>query len=53
MSLPACSNCGNRDVVRLSSYQVVLCPDCKTETPWPLKDGQAPLINSNRGDRKK
>jgi hypothetical protein len=53
MSLPACSNCGNRYVVRLSSYQVVLCPDCKTETPWPLKPGQQALISSNRGDRKK
>lgn len=53
MSLPACNNCGNPDVVRLSSYQVVLCRDCRTETRWPLKEDQAPLINSNRGDRKK
>lgn len=50
---PACQQCGNREVVRLSTLRMVICPDCKTETPWPLKDGQPPLINSQRGDKKR
>lgn len=51
--MTACPKCGNTRLVRLSSLQVMLCPDCKTETPWPLREGQKPLIGSNRGDRKK
>lgn len=48
-----CPKCGNPDVVRMSSLRIIHCPDCHTESPWPLKDGQKPLINTNRGDRKK
>lgn len=49
---PPCQKCGNPEVVRLSTYQVVFCPDCNSETPWPLKEHQKPLINSSRGDKK-
>jgi ribosomal protein L37AE/L43A len=48
-----CPKCGNPDVIRMSSLRIIHCPDCHTESPWPLKDGQKPLIGSNRGDRKK
>lgn len=47
-----CPKCGNPDVIRMSSLRIIHCVDCHTESPWPLKDGQKPLISSNRGDRK-
>lgn len=48
-----CPKCGNPEVVRMSSLRIIYCVDCHTESPWPLKDGQKPLIGSARGDRKK
>lgn len=49
---PPCYKCGNADVVRLSTRQVVYCTDCNKFTRWRLKPGQRRLISSNRGDRK-
>lgn len=50
---PACWNCANPDVVRLSTRQVVYCTDCNKFTRWRLKPGQRRLIGSNREDRTK
>ena len=53
--LPATGNrcvCGCTDLIRYSSLNMKQCPDCKTEIPWHLSDGQKPLVGSNRQDRK-
>ena len=53
--IPADSNrcvCGCIDLIRYSSLNMKQCPDCKTEIPWHLSDGQLPLVGSNRQDRK-
>lgn len=39
-------------LISLSGQRARICNDCKTEFDWPLDDGQKPLINSSRGDRK-
>lgn len=44
--------CGCTDLIRYSSLNMKQCPDCKTEIPWHLSDGQLPLVGSNRQDRK-
>lgn len=48
-----CPRCGNTEVVKLATQFVFICTDCKTETPWPLREGQRRLVNTSRGDRKK
>lgn len=45
--------CKSPDVVRISTRQVVYCPDCNAYTRWRLKPGQRRLINSQRGDKTK
>lgn len=47
-----CPKCHNPHVIRMSSLRIIHCGDCGTESPWPLKDGQKPLISSSRSDRK-
>jgi ribosomal protein L37AE/L43A len=47
-----CPKCHNPHVIRMSSLRIIHCGDCGTESPWPLKDGQKPLISCNRSDRK-
>lgn len=49
---PPCWKCSNAECIRLSTRQVVYCPDCNTYTRWRLKPGQRPLINSQRGDKR-
>jgi Uncharacterized paraquat-inducible protein A len=48
----SCPQCGCTDLIRYSSLNMKQCPDCKTEIPWHLSDGQKPLVGSNRQDRK-
>lgn len=48
-----CPKCGNCEVVKLASQFVFICTDCKTETRWPLREGQRRLVNTSRGDRTK
>ena len=48
----SCPQCGCTDLIRYSSLNIKQCPDCKTEIPWHLSDGQKPLVGSNRQDRK-
>ncbi len=36
-----------------SSRQSIYCHDCQANYPWPLKEGQAPLVTSNRDTRGK
>jgi hypothetical protein len=40
-------------MVSLSSYREKLCVGCYASYPWELDEGQKPLINSSRGDRKR
>lgn len=47
-----CPQCGSSVLVRLSSTQEILCGDCKTVSPWKLKENQAPLVTSSRDRRK-
>jgi hypothetical protein len=36
-----------------SSRQEIYCHDCAKGYPWPLKDGQPPIVTSNRDTRGK
>ena len=45
--------CKHPVTVKLSSIQKVKCMDCYKLIDWPLKDGQQPLVSSNRDKRKK
>lgn len=45
--------CKHEVTVKLSSIQKVKCMDCYKMIDWPLKDGQQPLVSSNRDKRKK
>lgn len=60
-----CANCGNTEVVTLSTCHIeefeavrpgspvgyTHCPDCHHDTPWHLSKGQHHLVCSNRADR--
>lgn len=35
-----------------SLRQKLYCHDCRQYHPWPLKDGQQPLVNPSRADRR-
>jgi hypothetical protein len=43
----SCPTC-NAPLVTLSSQRLKLCVDCKAEYPWPLKEGQKPIVTNNR-----
>jgi len=47
-----CPVCG-WPMVNLSSISLRLCVGCKHSEAWKLSDGQKPLINTSRGDKKK
>lgn len=49
-STRACQ-CGNRDLVLLSSLLCKQCPDCRRVTSWPLDPGQLALNGSHRTGR--
>jgi len=38
-----CPNCGNTHLIQITTQNVKLCPDCRTEIPWYLEEGQLPL----------
>ena len=46
-----CPDCGS-PLVSLSSLSRRICSGCKREQEWTLDDGQKPLLNSARGDRR-
>lgn len=46
-----CHDCG-APLVSLSSLSRRICSGCKREQAWELEEGQKPLINTSRGDRK-
>ena len=46
-----CPKCGT-PMVNLSSINLRECVGCQHKEPWHLSEGQKPLINNNRGDRK-
>jgi endogenous inhibitor of DNA gyrase (YacG/DUF329 family) len=39
-----CPKCGNDKLVLLTSLQLKICPDCNTQIPWYLDEGQKPLF---------
>ena len=41
-----CPNCGNTHLILLTSLQLKLCTDCRTEIPWYLDEGQKPLLTT-------
>ena len=45
--------CKHTVTIKLSSIQKQKCADCYKMIDWPLKDGQQPLVSSNRDKRKK
>jgi hypothetical protein len=47
-----CMNC-EWPTVALSSHNRRECVVCKRPEPWKLAEGQKPLINTSRGDKKK
>lgn len=51
MKVP-CPTGANHDTTAFSSRQNLYCHDCRKEHPWPLKEGQIPLIANNRATRK-
>ena len=50
---PLPEKCEHKTTVKLSSIQKQICHDCGEYLPWPLKDGQQPLVSSNRDKRVK
>lgn len=46
-----CPRCA-APLVDLRSQFKRICSGCKVEFEWRLDDGQKPLINSSRGDKK-
>ncbi len=46
-----CPMCG-APMVNLASINRRQCAACKHKEPWHLSEGQKPLNNNNRGDRK-
>ena len=47
-----CPECGT-PMVGYSSIDLRECVGCDHSEPWELAEGQKPLINSSRGDKKK
>ncbi len=47
-----CPNC-KAPMVGYSSIDLRECVGCDHSEPWKLAEGQKPLINSSRGDKKK
>ena len=47
-----CPKCGT-PMVNLSSISRRQCVGCGYVEPWKLAEGQRPLINTSRGDKKK
>lgn len=45
--------CPHRTTLKLSSIQKQKCADCYALIDWPLKEGQQPLVSSNRDKRTK
>lgn len=39
-------------LITLRSQMIKICADCGKTHPWPLDDGQKPLITSSRDIRK-
>lgn len=50
MGSDICEECGG-PLILLRSQYTKLCPDCGAEFVWPLKEGQKPLVSSNRDRR--
>ena len=47
-----CPKCGT-PMVNLASINERQCIGCGHSEPWKLSEGQKPLINTSRGDKKK
>lgn len=47
-----CPLCGT-PMINLRSINLRICCGCKHNEAWHLSEGQKPLINTSRGDRKK
>lgn len=45
--------CKHTTTIKLSSIQKQICADCNEMILWPLKEGQPPLVSSNRDRREK
>jgi uncharacterized protein (DUF983 family) len=41
-----CPVCGNRDLVRLSTHNIKICPDCRIDIPWHREEGEPPFYPS-------
>lgn len=39
----SCPDCGNKNLVKLSSYAVKICVECNKTITWYLDKGQKPL----------
>ncbi|MDB5996872.1 MAG: hypothetical protein JWP42_4008 [Pseudomonas sp.] len=47
-----CPENANHDTTAFSSTEKLWCHDCRKHYPWPLKDGQKPLLAESRDRRK-
>lgn len=47
-----CPKCGDPYMIEFSTHRLVRCSACDTDFPWPLKEGQPPLVTNNRDKRK-
>ncbi|MND99971.1 hypothetical protein D3C76_675470 [compost metagenome] len=47
-----CPQCGCDCMVALRSLNRKICPDCRSEVPWTLDEGQRAVVTTNRADRR-
>lgn len=47
-----CPKCSG-PLARMSSLNLLICVDCRTEYDWLLKPNQPPLVDNNRSGRRK
>lgn len=45
-------DCKHEHIALLRSKNFKLCVVCKKEIPWPLDEGQKPLLQPSRADRR-
>lgn len=49
----ACPHCGDSRLIKYSSLRKQQCSKCGSLLPWELKEGQPPLLTTNRDTRRK
>ena len=47
-----CPHCGDGRLIKYSSMRKKQCSKCGALLPWELKDGQPPIVTSNRDKRR-